>query len=78
MQNHDNSSHAHETARSLSPEAFAMLGGPQLAYVAPVTGEQGKGFGIFAANGNLLGVVASRELAFAAARQHELEAVSVH
>ena len=68
MQNHDNSSHAHETARSLSPEAFAMLGAPQLAYVAPVTGEQGKGFGIFAANGNLLGVVASRELAFAAPR----------
>jgi len=76
MQKHD--SHTNETARGLTPEAFAMLGAPQLAYVAPVTGEQGTGFGIFAANGNLLGVVASRDLAFAAAKQHELEAVSVH
>ena len=78
MQNHDNHSQAHHAAASLTPEAFAMLGAPQLAYVAPVTGEQGKGFGIFAANGNLLGVVASRDLAFAAARQNELEPVSVH
>ena len=78
MQNHDNANHAHAIARNLTPEAFLMLGAPQLAYVAPVAGEQGQGFGIFAANGNLLGVVASRELAFAAARQHELEAVSVH
>ena len=78
MQNHDNHSHAHQVAASLTPEAFAMLGAPLLAYVAPVSGEQGRGFGIFAANGNLLGVVASRELAFAAARQNELEPVSVH
>lgn len=78
MQNHDNHSQDHNAAASLTPEAFAMLGAPQLAYVAPVHGEQGKGFGIFAANGNLLGVVASRELAFAAAKQNELEPVSVH
>jgi hypothetical protein len=64
-------------ANTLTPEAFAMMGTPQLAYIGPVSTEQGKGFGIHAANGNLLAVVASRELAFAAARQHELEPVSV-
>lgn len=78
MQNQNNANHASQFAQALTPEAFAMLGAPQLAYVAPIEREQGKGFGIFAANGNLLGVVATRELAFAAARQNELEAVSVH
>lgn len=79
MQNRDNhQNHAAEIARALTPEAFAMLGAPQLAYVAPVATEQGHGFGLHAANGNLLAVLRSRELAFATARQNDLEAVSVH
>ncbi len=64
-------------ANTLTPEAFANMGAPQLAYISPVSTEQGQGFGIHAANGNLLAVLASRELAFAAARQHELEPVSI-
>ena len=75
MQQNENS--RQNLANTLTPEAFAMLGAPQLAYVGPVKTEQGEGFGIHSANGNLLGVVASRELAFAAARQHELEPVSI-
>ena len=78
MHNRDNHDHAADVARGLTPEAFAMLGAPQLAYVAPITTEQGEGFGIHAANGNLLAVLRSRELAFATARQNDLEAVSVH
>ena len=78
MRNHDPQSHAAELARSLTSEAFAMLGAPQLAYVAPVDTPQGAGFGLYAANGNLLAVLRSRELAFATARQNDLEAVPVH
>ncbi len=76
MQRHEDS--RQNLTNTLTPEAFAMMGTPRLAYIGPVSTEQGEGFGIHAANGNLLGVVASRELAFAAARQHELEPVSVH
>ncbi len=65
-------------ARALSPEAFAMLGAPHLAYVAPVATDRGAGFGIFAANGNRLAVVPSRALAFATALQNDMEAVPVH
>jgi hypothetical protein len=36
------------------------------------------GFGIFAADGTGIGAAPSRELAFVAARQHDLEPVSVH
>jgi hypothetical protein len=64
-------------ANTLMPDAFADMGSPQFAYISPVSTERGEGFGIHAANGNLLAVLASRELAFAAARQHELEPVSV-
>lgn len=75
MQNHEDD--RQNLANTLTPEAFANMGGPQLAYIGPVSTEQGEGFGVHAANGNLLAVLASRELAFAAARQHELEPVSV-
>jgi hypothetical protein len=78
MQNSNNHDHATQMARALTPEAFAMLGAPQLAYVAPIATEQGHGFAIHAANGNLLAVLRSRELAFATAKQNDLEAVSVH
>lgn len=64
--------------RHLTPEAFAMLGAPELAYVRPVDTPTGEGFGIFAANGTQIGVAPARDLAFAAARQNDLEPVSVH
>jgi len=78
MQNHDPSNAAAHAAVPLSPEAFAMLGAPHLAYVSPIVTDAGSGFGIHAANGNLLAVLRSRDLAFAAARQNDLEPVSVH
>ena len=62
---------------AMSPEAFAKMGAPHLAYVAPVKTEQGLAYGIHAADGNLLAVVESRQLAFVAARQNDLEPVSV-
>ncbi len=68
-----------EHLRHISPEALAALGGPQLAYVRPVTVSGGIGWGVFAgSNGQPMGVIDGREAAFAAARQHDLEPVDVH
>ncbi len=33
--------------REISPEAFALLGAPDIAYVKPVVTDHGTGFGIF-------------------------------
>ncbi len=64
---------------SMSAEDFANLGAPVLAYVRPVQTPEGvAAFGIFSASGQPLGVAPDRDLAFAAARQHELEPVSLH
>lgn len=73
-----NYDHELQNLRHISPEALAMLGAPSLAYVRPVTVPGGIGWGIFAANGQQMGVVDDRELALAAARQHELQPVDVH
>lgn len=67
-----------EGLRFISPEQFAMLGAPSLAYVREIVVEGGKGWGIFAANGQQVGLVDDRDLAFAAARQHDLSPVYVN
>ncbi len=76
MENHEESTK--NVIAAMSPEAFANMGAPHLAYIAPVKTEQVEGWGIHAANGNLLGVLESRELAFIAARQNDLEPVSAN
>lgn len=75
-------------ARSIPDEALAAFGAPNLVYVreidpAELSGVQGlpaglKLFAIHSADGTRVGVVGNRDAAFAAARQHELEPVSVH
>ncbi len=62
----------------LSPEDFANLGAPVLAYVRPIETPDGAAFGIFSASGQQLGIAPEREIAFAAALQHELQPVSIH
>ncbi len=64
--------------RAISPEAFALLGAPDIAYVKPVVTDHGAGFGIYSANGKEMAVVADRDVAFALVRQHDMEPVSVH
>jgi hypothetical protein len=64
--------------RDISAEALANFGAPELAYVRAIETPAGPAFGIFAANGVQVGVVPEREVAFAAARQHDLDPVSVH
>ncbi len=63
----------------MTPEDFANLGAPVLAYVRPVQTLEGiAAYGIFSASGQQIGIAPERDLAFAAARQHELEPVSLH
>lgn len=76
----------------LTPEAFAVLGGGQVAYVrkikpeevktlfpqAPMIAPGMKLFSLHAADGTPIIVTDSREAAVANAREHELDMVSVH
>jgi len=64
--------------RRLTPEALAMLGAPNLAYVRPVTVDGQALFGIFAANGQQIGLSPNREGAFVVIRQNDMEPLSVH
>jgi len=64
--------------RQITPEAFAALGAPELAYIRPVASLEGPVFGIFSADGNQVGLAESAAVALAAAREHGLEPVSVH
>lgn len=49
-----------------------------LAYVRPVTTEKGQGYGVYAADGTQLAVFGTRDAAFYAAMQHELNPMLVH
>ena len=78
--------------RVLSPEAFAVLGGGQIAYVrairsedvstlfpqAPALAPGLRLFSLHAADGTPILITDSREAALANAREHELDTVSVH
>lgn len=61
-----------------SPEQFAALGVDRVAYVRPAMVEGQKVYAIHSADGNAIGMMAGRELAFAAVKQHDMEPVSVH
>jgi len=67
-----------ENFQTISPEAFAMLGVPNLAYVRPVQVEGVNVWGVYTANGQQIGVAESREIALALARQSDFEPVNVH
>jgi len=69
---------AHEAAIALSPEDFANLGAPLLAYIHPVQTPQGMAYGIFAANGQPVGLADRPEAAFGLALENELTVVSLH
>lgn len=64
--------------KSMSPEAFAYLGAPALAYVKEVKVEGVPAFAVHAADGTAIAIFENRDYAFAAAKQNDLDAVSVH
>ena len=61
-----------------SRDDWAAFAVDDLAYVKPVIEEGVSAFAIHAADGTQLAVLAERDVAFAAVRQHGLEPVSVH
>lgn len=62
----------------LSPRALAAWATPDLAYIKPVVVEGVAAFKICATDSKTLAVVKERDVAFAAARQHDLEPLSLH
>ena len=65
-------------SRHMSITDFALYGAQQIAYVKPVVIEGKKLFAIFAADGQELAVIESRDLAVATVRQNDMEPLSVH
>ncbi len=64
--------------RVMSERALAILGLNDLAYVSQVVVDGKHVYSIHAADGTMIDVMDDRDLAFAAARQYDLEPVSVH
>jgi hypothetical protein len=67
-----------ERIRQMSARELALFGLQDLAYVKPVTVDGRNGFAICAADGTQIAVLADHDIAFATARQHDLEPLSVH
>ena len=67
-----------EKLTPLTQQEFAALGMNDLAYIRWVETESGTGYVICAADGTALAAAEDRAVAFAAARQHGLEPLSVH
>ena len=80
------------TGTPLTPEAFALLGGGQIAYVKPMRSEDVNRifpgapqiqpgmeiFALLAADGSPILLTDSKATAIANAREHDLTTVSVH
>lgn len=64
--------------REISPQDLMALGLEEMAYVKPVEVDNAPAFAVHAADGTQIAVMASRDLAFVAIRQHNLEPASVH
>ncbi|HWK46228.1 MAG TPA: DUF1150 family protein [Stellaceae bacterium] len=67
-----------EELRHISPKDFAALGMQDLAFIKPIVVNDEVGYAIHAADGTQMAVIADRDVAFAAVRQHDLQPVSVH
>jgi len=67
-----------QSLRHISPTDFAAFGVNQVAYVRGIRTPQGEAIGIFAADGTQMALAATRDLAFAAIRQHDMEPLSLH
>lgn len=63
---------------AMSPREFALWGIGEVAYVRPENLGDATAFAIVAANGDTLGHAPSRDLAMAAAVQHDLHPVGLH
>ena len=67
-----------EQFKHLTPDVFARLGMPALAYLKPVTIDGQPAWEVHAADGTQLALMPNRDVAIATCRQNEMEPVSVH
>ena len=67
-----------EKLRHITPQDFAAMGMQQLAYIRPTVVNGVTAFAIHAADGMQIGMAPSRDIAFGAVVQNELEPVSLH
>lgn len=67
-----------EQLRQLSPRSLAALGADDIAFVKRIDVDGRPIHAVHAADGIRIAAFDSRELAFAAVRQNDLEPVSVH
>ena len=70
--------HTPTTDGPLSADAWFDFDLPNRAYIGRVEIDGETGYAIRDADGEVLAVLADREIAFAVARQHDLDPVSVH
>lgn len=70
--------HTPAQRRTMSESDFAAWGLPEVAFVKRIAVDDVVGWSIHAADGTQMGLAPSRDLAFAAIKQHEMEPLSVH
>lgn len=62
----------------ISVQDLMVLGLEEMAYVKAIAGAEGVAYAVHAADGTQVAIMPSRQAAFAAIREHDLEPVSVH
>ena len=67
-----------EQIRQMSAKELALFGIQDIAYIKRVVAKDGPGYTVHAADGTQIAVFASRDVAVATMRQHDLEPLSVH
>jgi hypothetical protein len=69
---------AEQKIRAISTDDFAAFLSGDVAYVKRVEKDGMTGYAVHAADGELLTILADRDVAFATVRQNGLEPLSVH
>mgnify|MGYP000064079859 CR=1 FL=1 len=67
-----------ETLKQMTADDFAALGLGEIAYVRPTKLDGHQVWAVFAANGRQVAVMPSRESAWAALSQNDLEVATLH
>ncbi len=78
MKNEETPKSLIEDVHVLTAHDFEALGVQHMAFVKKVEEGGTAQWGIFAADGTPIGMAPSRDVAFAAVRQHDLEPYSTH
>ncbi len=67
-----------DTGSDMEDMLFTMIDAAPIAYVRPVMTEQGKGYAVCSSDGTQLALFSTRDAAYFAAKQHDLDPVLIH